>query len=64
MGRLGRTRAILMEPRDEKLKLPSDLTGITTVAYRTPRDGESWAAALGTACLRLRNHILDLGPNN
>ncbi|MGQ0801272.1 MAG: TIR domain-containing protein [Pseudomarimonas sp.] len=64
MGRLGRTRAILMEPRDEKVKLPSDLTGITTVIYRAPREGETWAAALGTACLRLRKHILELGPNN
>lgn len=35
MGRLGRKRAILMEPRDEDLKLPSDLSGITTIPYQT-----------------------------
>lgn len=33
MGRLGRHRAILMEPRDEKLKLPSDLAGIGVLPW-------------------------------
>jgi len=64
MGKLGRQRAILMEPRDEKVKLPSDLAGITTVAYRRQKDGEDLAAVLGTACHQLRKHILAMGPNN
>ena len=63
MGRLGRTRAILMEPRGEDVKLPSDLTGITTIAYKFA-DGDSLAAAIGPACNRLRNHINRLGPLN
>jgi len=33
MGHLGRRRAILMEPRDEGVKLPSDLAGVKTVPY-------------------------------
>jgi CRP/FNR family cyclic AMP-dependent transcriptional regulator len=33
MGRLGRQRAILMEPRDEGIKLPSDLAGVHTIMY-------------------------------
>ena len=33
IGFLGRRRAFLMEPREDKLKLPSDLTGLTTVPY-------------------------------
>jgi len=33
MGRLGRARAILMEPRDKDIKLPSDLAGITAIPY-------------------------------
>lgn len=63
MGRLGRKRAILMEPRDEKLKLPSDFAGVTTIGYRYA-PGASAAALMGPACTRLRQHIEELGPNN
>jgi predicted nucleotide-binding protein len=63
MGRLGRKRAILMEPREEKLKLPSDLTGITTIPYQW-KAGRDAASSMGPACNKLRDHILELGPNN
>lgn len=63
MGRLGRSRAILMEPREEKVKLPSDLAGITTIPYRF-EPGADAAASLGPACNRLRDHVKLLGPNN
>lgn len=63
MGRLGRVRAILMEPREEKVKLPSDLAGITTITYRY-ESGADAAALLATACNKLREHINALGPNN
>jgi CRP/FNR family cyclic AMP-dependent transcriptional regulator len=63
MGRLGKERAILMEPRDEGVKLPSDLAGITTITYRYKK-GSDAAATMGPACNILREHILRLGPNN
>lgn len=63
MGRLGRQRAILMEPRDEKVKLPSDMSGITTIPYRYA-SGTDTAALMGPACDKLREHILKLGPFN
>ncbi len=63
MGRLGKERAILMEPRDEGVKLPSDLAGITTIPYRYEK-GKDAAAVMGPACNALRDHILRLGPNN
>ena len=63
MGRLGRSRAILMEPREEMIKLPSDLAGITTITYRFERGAEV-AALLAPACNALRDHINALGPNN
>jgi len=63
MGRLGRQRAILMEPRDEKVKLPSDMSGITTIPYRY-EGGQDTAALMAPACDRLRAHILKLGPFN
>lgn len=60
MGRLGRERAILMEPRDEQVKLPSDLAGVTTIGYRFDPHGDT-EALLAPACNRLRKHILALG---
>lgn len=61
MGRLGRRRAFLMEPRCADLKLPSDLAGLTTIPYRySPgRDEEHMIAP---ACARLRSLILTQGP--
>ena len=63
MGRLGKKRAILMEPRDQGVKLPSDLTGITTILYRFEK-GKDAASLMAPACNLLRDHILSLGPNN
>ena len=63
MGRLGKTRAVLMEPRDDGVKLPSDLTGITTILYRYEK-GKDAVAMMGPACNTLRDHILHYGPNN
>lgn len=63
MGRLGRQRAILMESRDDKVKLPSDMAGLTTIGYRF-KAGPDGAAVMAPACNALRKHILALGPNN
>lgn len=62
MGRLGKARAILMEPRDIDVKLPSDLTGITTIPYRYAK--EDTAAVMAPACNALRDYIMRLGLNN
>ncbi len=61
MGRLGRPRAILMEPIGEEVKLPSDYAGIKTVRYKFEK-GEDLSALLGPACNEIRDHILELGP--
>jgi len=63
MGRLGRARAILMEPREEKVRLPSDLSGITTIPYRYEK-GSNAIALMQPACNRLRDHLLGMGPYN
>lgn len=60
MGRLGRERAILMESRDEKVKLPSDFAGLTTIAYRFT-DGPDVSSLMAPACHTLRKHIKALG---
>jgi predicted nucleotide-binding protein len=60
MGHLGRTRAFLMEPRGEGVKLPSDMAGITTIPYKAgPLD--QLPRLLGPACLKLRAQIMRLG---
>jgi CRP/FNR family cyclic AMP-dependent transcriptional regulator len=63
MGRLGRARAILMEPREKEVKLPSDLSGITTISYHYEKGADA-AALIAPACNLLRDHINSLGPNN
>jgi CRP/FNR family cyclic AMP-dependent transcriptional regulator len=63
MGRLGKSRAILMEPRDAGVKLPSDLAGITTIPYRYEKGADA-AAMMAPACNVLRDHINHHGPNN
>lgn len=60
MGRLGRERAILMESRDEKVKLPSDMTGLTTIGYRYQAGAEA-VSLMGPACNAVRKHIMALG---
>lgn len=63
MGRLGRSRAILMEPRAEKVELPSDFAGVTTITYRLEK-GVDVGDHVASACNQLREHIAALGPNN
>jgi predicted nucleotide-binding protein len=63
MGRLGRKRAFLMEPRDADLKLPSDLRGLTTIPYRYQK-GKDAAALIAPACARLRTLIIDAGARD
>jgi CRP/FNR family transcriptional regulator, cyclic AMP receptor protein len=62
MGRIGRSRAILMEPREESVKLPSDLAGVTTIGYRHV-PGKDEASHIAPAVNALRSHIQMLGPN-
>ncbi|MDG7001889.1 MAG: nucleotide-binding protein, partial [Nitrososphaerota archaeon] len=62
IGRIGRLRSFLIEPRGEEIKLPSDLSGITALPYKY--DPTDIAAAMGPACNRIRAIIRELGPNN
>lgn len=62
MGRLGRQRAILMEPRGTEVKLPTDLAGITTIPYKATDDGGGLAVSMAPACNRLRTFFKEYGP--
>jgi len=63
MGRLGRRRAFLMEPRDADIQLPSDLAGMTTIPYSyvSGKDAEHYIAP---ACAKLRELIMATGPKD
>lgn len=63
MGRLGRRRAFLMEPREVDLKLPSDLAGLTTIPYRYVK-GKDAGHYIAPACARLRELIMAAGPKD
>lgn len=60
IGFLGRKRAFLMEPREDKLKLPSDLAGLTTISYRYV-SGADARSYLAPACNQIRELILAAG---
>jgi predicted nucleotide-binding protein len=61
MGRLGSSRAILLEPRNNKVRLPSDVAGVTTITYRYEKGSSDVAAHLAPACNQLRDYINELG---
>lgn len=61
IGRLGRHRTFLLEPLREGVKLPSDLTGITTIPYK-PGTGTDLLSGVGAACSQLRRYFTELGP--
>lgn len=61
MGALGRKRVFGISPRSE-LKLPSDLRGLTFLDYDPTRFQQHPDAAVATACNRIRDEMLSLGP--
>lgn len=63
MGKLGRKRALLLEPRDEQLKLPTDLNGVTTFNYSMQKSSDL-SIVLGPACNKMRRHFDEWGAYN
>lgn len=61
IGRIGRERTILMESRDEDIKLPSDLIGLTTVPFKSGSK-DRLPVLLGGPCQLIRRIIDELGP--
>lgn len=61
VGRLGRDRSFLVEPRGEEVRLPSDLKGITTIGY-SARQGQELTSRLGPACNQMRDIFNQMGP--
>ena len=62
MGRLGRHRTFLLEPRGEKSELPPELAGVHTLTW-PHHPGGNLADAIAPACGKLTQLITELGPN-
>jgi CRP/FNR family transcriptional regulator, cyclic AMP receptor protein len=60
MGKLTRYRTILVHPKMNDLKLPSDLQGLTLVSY-IPGDNATLAARLTPVCDQIRALVKKLG---
>lgn len=61
MGHLGRSRTFILHQANASLKIPTDLSGVTTATYEWPRDDWSYKAAVGSACDSMREVIRALG---
>jgi CRP/FNR family transcriptional regulator, cyclic AMP receptor protein len=60
MGRLGRKRTLLLEPLSDKVKLPTDLSGLMTIGYQYGKL-EDLPTLLSSTCDQMRKIINDLG---
>lgn len=59
MGHLTRSRTLLALPRGEKVKIASDLQGLTPLEYKITSQGQ---ADVSNLVMALRNHITSFGP--
>jgi hypothetical protein len=61
MGRLGRSRTFVVCEGSQRMKLPSDLAGVTIAKFNAERADGNPVAAVGPACNAIRQTIKDLG---
>lgn len=61
MGVLGKDRTIILKPRGEDIKVPTDLLGLAPLSYKRGNHDEL-PANLGPACNAIRKIISKLGP--
>jgi CRP/FNR family cyclic AMP-dependent transcriptional regulator len=61
MSRLGRFRTLLLVPRDEEVKLPSDFKGLTPISYNKGTSPTDQAKMMGPTIDKISNLIAELG---
>jgi hypothetical protein len=61
LGALGPRRVFIIQPRNQDLRLPSDLAGVTSLNYRPNRRDQDLQAAIGPAATAIRNRISSEG---
>jgi len=63
IGRLGLRRTFALCSDDPRLKLPSDLAGVTIEKFHFPSGADEITSSLGPACYRIRHAIREFGPH-
>jgi CRP/FNR family cyclic AMP-dependent transcriptional regulator len=61
MSRLGRSRTLLLVPRNEEVKLPSDFKGLTPIFYQKGRKVADLSVAMGPCIDRINGLVKQLG---
>jgi predicted nucleotide-binding protein len=61
IGAIGRKRTFIVLPQNTKIKIPTDLLGITPITYAVG-DPENPSSQIGTVCTELRRIINQRGP--
>ena len=61
MGRLGRSRTFVVCEHSTRMKLPSDLAGVTVAKFMPERTDRNLLAAVGPACNQIRQAVRNLG---
>ena len=56
-GRLGLSKVLMVHPRVQNLRIPSDLLGINMLSYSL-REGQTLSSSLGAVCSRIKNKIV------
>jgi CRP/FNR family cyclic AMP-dependent transcriptional regulator len=64
MSRLGRTRTLLLVPKNEEVKLPSDFKGLTPIVYQKGGKGVETSVALGPCIDRVTALVKKLGSRS
>jgi CRP/FNR family transcriptional regulator, cyclic AMP receptor protein len=64
MSRLGRPRTLLLVPKKEDVKLPSDFKGLTPIYYQKGRKAADLPIALGPCIDRIQGLVKQLGARS
>lgn len=64
MGRLGRDRTFILQQSGCGLRIPTDLSGLTTCSYDWPRDDKNYKAAVAPVSEDIRDRIQSLGKRD
>jgi SAM-dependent methyltransferase len=64
VGAIGRHRTFVVFDRTARLKIPTDLAGVTLVAYDPPSSDVPWAAAVGPASVQMKDEIARQGKRS
>jgi hypothetical protein len=64
VGRFGRERTFLVCAKDEAIKIPTDLAGLSVAGFLVARHSADPLASLGPACTQIRRAVQSLGPRH